>query len=115
MEDGIDIASARYSIYAFTNILFPSVVDLNIYQPTSPDDFDKFRDIVINGLDFILHNFDKVEFYVKEFEKYMMKNFKNIYTLFPSNLKIRFFNIYKNLIESPNISTELKKKIMRIK
>lgn len=98
----------------FAKGIFYQVVTFDFQTPLGVDDFKngKFIKILIDGLGVSIYTPDKIPEFSKEFEDYMKQELATFYQLFPTKLPINYFEIYKILIESPIISSELKKKIV---
>lgn len=93
--------------------IFHQVISFDFTEPLGDDFKDgKFLEILIDGLKFSIKNQTKISQFSQEFEAYMNQEFATFYQLFPTKLPINCFEIYKILIESPTISSELKKKIV---
>ena len=94
--------------------IFHQVISFDFQTPLEVNDFKngKFRKILIEGLGVSIYTPDKIPEFSKEFEDYMKQEYETFMMLFPSKLSTNCFSIYKNLIESPTVSTDLKKKIV---
>lgn len=94
--------------------IFHQVISFDFQTPLEVNDFKngKFRKILIEGLGVSIRKPDKIPEFSKEFEDYMKQEYETFMMLFPSKLPTNCFSIYKNLIESPTVSTDLKKKIV---
>lgn len=94
--------------------IFHQVISFDFQTPLEVNDFKngKFRKILIEGLGVSIYTPDKIPEFSKEFEDYMKQEYETFMKLFPSKLPTNCFSIYKNLIESPTVSTDLKKKIV---
>ena len=94
--------------------IFHQVISFDFQTPLEVNDFKngKFRKILIEGLGVSIYTPDKIPEFSKEFEDYMKQEYETFMMLFPSKLPTNCFSIYKNLIESLTVSTDLKKKIV---
>lgn len=96
--------------------IFYHVITFDFNEPLNVDDWnnEKFLNLVLESFEFSINSPNKIPEFSKEFEDYMEKECETFLSLFPPKLKVNCFSIYKSLIESSAISTNLKKRIVSL-